>query len=119
MTAHIELTASTYGIAQAAFSNLDISTLQTGKDAIIHDLKALLDRGRALLQHSSYTPQRLPIMWFVGLDEIEAFDFGLMLDVVACTDELIDQRADEIIQKLCRDCMLIQNIKGSAFLYGG
>lgn len=41
MTAHITLTASTYGIVQASFWNMDTNTIKTAQDAIIDDLKAL------------------------------------------------------------------------------
>ena len=67
MTAHITLTASTYGIVQASFWNMDTNTIKTAQDAIIDDLKALVRHGRAQLHQGSYTPQRLPIMWWVGL----------------------------------------------------
>ena len=103
MTAHITLTASTYGIVQASFWNMDTNTIKTAKEAIIDDLKALVHRGRAQLHHGSYTPQFLPIVWVIGLEGSEPLDFGVMIDAVACDESTIDRRADEIIEKLCRD----------------
>ena len=107
MTAHINLTASTYGIVQASFCGVGVDAIKTAKDAIIGDLKALVHRGRAQLHHGSYTPQFLPIVWVIGLEDNEPLDFGLMIDVVACDESTIDHRADEIIAKLCRDCRMI------------
>lgn len=107
MTAHITLTASTYGIVQASFWSMDANTIKTVQDAIIDDLKALVRHGRAQLHQGSYTPQRLPIMWWVGLADEQVLDFGVMIDAVACDESTIDQRADEIIAKLCRDCQML------------
>lgn len=107
MTAHITLTASTYGIVQASFSGIGVEAIKTAQDAIIDDLKALVRHGRAQLHQGSYTPQRLPIMWWVGLADEQVLDFGVMIDAVACDESTIDRRADEIIAKLCRDCQMI------------
>ena len=103
MTAQINLTASTYGIVQASFCGVGVDAIKTAKDAIIGDLKALVHRGRAQLHHGSYTPQFLPIVWVIGLEGSEPLDFGVMIDAVACDESTIDRRADEIIEKLCRD----------------
>ena len=103
MTAHINLTASTYGIVQASFCGVGVQAIETAKEAIISDLKALVHRGRAQLHHGTYTPQFLPIVWVIGLEDYERLDFGVMIDAVACDESTIDLRADEIITKLCRD----------------
>lgn len=110
MTAHINLTVSTYGIVQASFCGVDAEAIQAAKEAIIHDLKALIHRGRAQLHHGSYTPQFLPIVWVIGLEEYEPLDFGIMIDAVACDESTIDHRADEIIEKLCRDCRMLEGV---------
>ena len=110
MTAHINLTASTYGIVQASFCGVDVEAIQTAKDAIIDDLKALVHRGRAQLHHGTYTPQFLPIVWVIGLEDYERLDFGVMIDAVACDESTIDRRADEIIEKLCRDCRMLEGV---------
>ena len=86
---------------------MGVQAIETAKEAIISDLKALVHRGRAQLHHGSYTPQFLPIVWVIGLEDNEPLDFGLMIDVVACDESTIDHRADEIIAKLCRDCRMI------------
>ena len=110
MTAHINLTASTYGIVQASFCGVGVEAIQTAKDAIIDDLKALVHRGRAQLHHGTYTPQFLPIVWVIGLEGYERLDFGVMIDAVACDESTIDHRADEIIEKLCRDCRMLEGV---------
>ena len=74
MTAHINLTASTYGIVQASFCGVGVQAIETAKEAIISDLKALVHRGRAQLHHGSYTPQFLPIVWVIGLEDNEPLD---------------------------------------------
>lgn len=107
MTAHITLTASTYGIVQASFSGIGVEAIKTAQDAIINDLKGLVHLGREKLYRGLYTPQFLPIVWVIGLEGSEHLDFGVMIDAVACDESTIDRRADEIIAKLCRDCQML------------
>ena len=89
---------------------MGVQAIETAKEAIISDLKALVHRGRAQLHHGTYTPQFLPIVWVIGLEGYERLDFGVMIDAVACDESTIDRRADEIIEKLCRDCRMLEGV---------
>ena len=106
MTVIVPSTLAQYGIAQMRFGGLSADDIRAYRDDILHGIKEVIEHGQLMADKALYSPQNRPIEYYLG--EGERWDFGLMLDVFACTDELIEQSADSIIEKLRCDAVHAQ-----------
>ena len=89
------------GIAHMTFSDVNCTGqyLLNRKHEIIEGILQAVANARVLFDLKCYTPQVKPMMWFIS-----DIDFGILIDVVAVSDVDIKSRADEIVNKLARDC---------------
>lgn len=106
MTVIVPSTLAQYGIAQMRFGGLSADDIRAYRNDILHGIKEVIEHGQLMADKALYSPQNRPIEWYIGVGD--RWDFGLMIDVFACTDELIEQSADTIIEKLCRDAVNAQ-----------
>ena len=103
MTIIVPVKLSSFGIAEMCFGGLSADDIRAYRDDVIHSIKEVRTRGQQKANKAVYTPQNKPIECYI--EHGECWNFGLLVDVFACTDELIEQNADRIIERLCRDAI--------------
>ena len=94
--------ASAFGMARVIFEDLDFTQadLQANRKRIIKAFKQACLSGRGILDKDLYKPQHAPISYYAGHTIIKQWEVGFTLDVVQCTDAVIDSKADAIMQRI-------------------
>ena len=97
------------GMAALTFTDIqcDGSYLLDRRQAIIDALLQAAQSARALMGAGDYTPLRKPIEYFLSI-----IDFGVTVDAVALSDTEIQERANEIMARLSRECDLFIEYNG-------
>ena len=97
------------GVASLTFTDVqcDGSYLLDRRQAIIDALLQAAQSARALVVAGDYVPLKKPIEHFLSI-----VDLGVMVDAVALTDTDIQERANEIMARLSRECDLFVEYNG-------
>ena len=101
-----------WGILTVSYDEINCNGafFRDNKDEVIETITRLVTDARCMINPDSHHPQEKPLMWFIAGDT-----FGITIDVLAVNDADIQNRADEIIHKLARDCdFCIENIERKA-----
>ena len=97
------------GVASLTFTDVqcDGSYLLDRRQAIIDALLQAAQSARALVVAGDYVPLKKPIEHFLSI-----INLGVMVDAVALSDTEIQERADEIVTRLSRECDLFVEYNG-------
>ena len=92
---------ATWGILTVSYTEINCNGtfFLDNKDEVIETITRLVTDARCMINPDLHHPQEKPMMWFIS-----DIDFGITVDVVAVSDADIKIRADEIVNKLARDC---------------
>ena len=97
------------GVASLTFTDVrcDGSYLLDRRQAIIDALLQAAQSARALVEAGDYAPLRKPVEHFLSI-----IDLSVMVDAVALTDTDIQERANDIMVRLSRECDLFVAYNG-------